>query len=96
MNYEGLKNKINEIGVYSLIEDYPKNTELTYVEKESTGSYDEGNEKLTKVLFFPEFEMYVRFTGVYESYGEGTSWDGHFQQVFPKEVTSIIYTPSKY
>lgn len=63
------------------------NGELKLNETEDiSDSYDYTDENLKRVFYFPEFNIYVKFTGRNQSY-DGTTWSG-MEEV--KEVTKTI------
>lgn len=52
---------------------------------EGDGSYACG------VLYFPEYDIYLKSVGKHNSY-EGVYYDNVWTQVFPKQVTITVYT----
>ncbi len=44
------------------------------------------------VVWFKESNVFLKLTGEYDSYGDGNhDYDEEVTQVFPKEITKIIY-----
>lgn len=56
-------------------------------------SYGDENSTLSRVFYFPEFSIFVRFIGFRQSYS-GTEWTG-MEQVQPKTKNIQIYEPVK-
>ena len=95
MNFEELKTLILEASVESIAECYsiPKNFPDFDVVQDNS-SYDEGNEGLEKILYFPASDVYVKLTGYHESYS-GTFWNPRVEQVFPEQKTITVYLTKK-
>ena len=50
------------------------------------------SDELYNVVHFKDYNIYLKFTGEYDSYGSGEhNYDGAIHEVFPKEVTVIQY-----
>ena len=50
------------------------------------------SDELYNVVYFKDYNIYLEFTGEYDSYGSGDhNYDGSIREVFPKEVTVIQY-----
>lgn len=50
------------------------------------------SDELYNVVYFKDYNIYLKFTGKYDSYGSGNhNYDGSIREVFPKEVTVIQY-----
>jgi len=48
--------------------------------------------ELYNVVYFEKYNIYLKFTGEYDSYGAGEhDYEGSIKEVFPKEVTVIQY-----
>lgn len=45
---------------------------------------------LTRIVYFPGFNIYVKFTGHYSSYS-GTEWHELFDEVKPETKTETVY-----
>ena len=50
------------------------------------------SDELYNVVYFKDYNIYLKFTGEYDSYGSGEhNYDRAIREVFPKEVTVIQY-----
>ena len=50
------------------------------------------SDELYTVVYFKDYNIYLKFTGEYDSYGSGEhNYNGEIREVFPKEVTVIQY-----
>lgn len=50
------------------------------------------SDELYNVVYFKDYNIYLKFTGEYDSYGSGNhNYNGSIREVFPKEVTVIQY-----
>ena len=50
------------------------------------------SDELYNVVYFKDYNIYLKFTGKYDRYGLGNhDYDGSIREVFPKEVTVIQY-----
>lgn len=50
------------------------------------------SDELYNVVHFKDYNIYLKFTGEYDSYGSGEhNYNGEIREVFPKEVTVIQY-----
>ena len=89
-------NKWSQSSVYNFIErfsnhpiDNPMNAEIKFDETvDESDSYDYRDDRYTKIFFFPEFDIHVKFTGSYMSY-HGEEWNKEYTEVKPtiKEIT---------
>lgn len=73
---------------YSGVSEFMENNKInfTFVKDNTEENYDSyGNEdtKLSKIYFFPDFDIYVEFYGTRQSYN-GTEWQG-MREVKPIE-----------
>lgn len=62
-------------------------TEQVHNDREG-GDYD----TMVTVQHFKDHNVYISLSGYYSSQ-EGTTWDGDFKQVFPKQKTITVYEP---
>ncbi len=90
MNFQELKEKIEEIGVSSVgYEDFDeKDLPLKLVH--SVGGGEGDGETVVRV--FEHNGIFIQLTGWYASY-HGTDWDEEITQVFPKQKTITVYEP---
>lgn len=101
--FEAFKEKFREIypdkgdeGLYRFIEDYfelQKNP-LNGIcvengDEEAYDSYGSEDSKLKRVMYFPDFDIYVMFSGTRASY-EGEEWT-EMKEVKKKEITISVY-----
>lgn len=47
------------------------------------------------VVYFPDYNIYLKFTGWFDSYEMYNHSYNGITQVFPKEITKTIYKPNK-
>lgn len=96
MNFEQLKEKLEEIGIERIGHDDYDEEEIG-IELEvmvDEGGYEGAGEHVEKVLKYvseEEGDIFIRIQGYYSSYA-GTTWeDSEFEQVFPKNVMVTQY-----
>lgn len=86
---------------YDLIYDEDGNEFNTIIEseqyiKENFGEFELIDQRYDtsefwSVVYFKDFDIYVRIDGEYDSYGQGEHEYDEIKQVFPKEITTTIY-----
>ena len=98
MNFRELSETIEKETVQNVMErrsklpySFPK---FDIVEQKS--GYDEGDESLEAILFFGEEDIYVKVTGSYSSYGDGSQWNNTVTQVYAHQKTVTVFTESQY
>ena len=49
-------------------------------------------DEMYTVIYFKDFDIYIKLTGEYDSYGQYEhEYDDEINQVFPKQITKTIY-----
>ena len=90
MNYQELKEKIEEVSVRDVCNGEVENDFPESQVVERIGGGEGGGEIVMRVAHFTEDNIFVKFTGYYQSYS-GTTWDDKFIQVFPVQKMITVY-----
>jgi len=98
MNFQELKNKIEEFGIKNIgrayiakdTQDFLTANNLSIVLSE--GGHEGDGEHVERVFKYngETEDTFFRISGFYSSY-EGTEWDEDIVQVYPHEVTITVY-----
>lgn len=95
MNFKELEELILEAGTENVVDKFHLSKDFPqYDIVQQNSGYDDGNESLECIVYFPESEIYVRLSGYHESYS-GTYWNPKVEQVFPEQKTVTIYSTKK-
>lgn len=95
MNAQEIIEKIcsSDIGTGEMIENFEGpnadgfgQCEIVY----SHGGYEGGGDYAERVVHFKDHNVFIQITGYYSSY-DGTTWDGTWKEVAPKEKTITVY-----